>query len=107
MFITDALLRRPVAKVAVAAAAAALAGGLYGAQAANAGSAETPSVIRGATPKGDGNGGRVVARETPGIDERPAPAPAVERAGEPKGSTAGLEPAADPAASDRSDEQPR
>ncbi|MBA3327039.1 MAG: hypothetical protein H0T43_01890, partial [Solirubrobacterales bacterium] len=45
MFITDTLLRRPVTKVAVAAAAAAaLAGGLVGAQAADAGSEQPQSV---------------------------------------------------------------
>ena len=81
MFSTDTLLRRPLAKVAVATAAtAALAGGLYGAQAASAGSSdgkETQSVVlRAAEPKGDDHGGEIVARETPGINERPAPAPA-------------------------------
>jgi hypothetical protein len=76
MFITDTLLRRPVAKVAVSAAAvAALAGGVSGTQAANAGSEESSSVSRAATPKGDNNAGRIVAAETPGNDWRPAPAP--------------------------------
>ena len=89
MSITNTLLRRPLAKVAVATAAAgALAGGLYGAQAANAGSSEkteTQSVVfRATTPNGDDNGGQIVAREKPGTDARPAPAPAVERAAEPK-----------------------
>ena len=90
MSITDTLLRRPVAKVAVAAAAAAaLGGGLYGAQAANAGSEESRSVTRAVTPKGDDNGGRIVAAQTPATDERRAPAPAVERADEPKGDDNG------------------
>ncbi len=90
MFITDTLLRRPVAKVAVSAAAvAALAGGVYGTQAANAGSEKSPSVTRAATPKGDGTHGQIVAAETPGNDWRPAPAPAIERAEEPKGDDTG------------------
>lgn len=86
MSITDTLLRRPLAKVALAAATAtALAGGLYGTQAASAGSQEPPSVVRAATLKGDDKRGKIVAAQTPGTDERPAPAPAVERADEPMG----------------------
>ena len=109
MSITDTLLRRPTTKLAVAAAAvAALAGGgVYGAQAASAGADATPSVVRADAPKGDDNGGRIIAAEKPGNDWRPAPAPAVERADKPNGSTAGLEPAEKPAANDGSDARSR
>lgn len=90
MNITDTLFGRPVRKAAVAAVAAtALAGGFYGTQAATAVSDSPQAVIRADEPKGDTNGGKVVAAPTPGTDARPAPAPVVERADEPRGDNGG------------------
>ena len=97
MFSNHPTLRRPAAKAAaLAAALAALAGGLHATQASAESSAT--SVARAAAFKGDDNGGRIVAAANAGDDSRAAPAPSVQPAAAPRGSTAGL--AAAPAPGD-------